>query len=73
MLLGDPDVDVRRVAAFTIGLVGDQSATACLAQALHDVDLQVNQMAEYGLMSIWFRERQRRRSHALPRGRRLPG
>jgi tetratricopeptide (TPR) repeat protein len=54
-LLKDPNVDVRRVAAVTLGLVGDRSVVDCLAAALHDEDLQVNEMAEHGLWSIWFR------------------
>lgn len=54
-LLADPDSDVRRVAAMVIGLVGDHSCVACLARALHDADAQVNEMAEFGLWSIWFR------------------
>lgn len=54
-LLRNPDVDTRRVTAVTLGLVGDCSCVGCLARALHDEDEQVNQMAEHGLWSIWFR------------------
>lgn len=54
-LLSCPDVDVRRVAAVVLGLVGGRSCVDCLAQALHDPDHQVNQMAEHGLWAIWFR------------------
>lgn len=54
-LLVSPNVDVRRVAAVVIGLVGDMSSAPCLLQALQDGDEQVNQMAEHGLWSIWFR------------------
>lgn len=54
-LLVDGDVDARRVAAVTAGLVGDPSAIPCLAAALRDVDAQVNQMAEHALWSLWFR------------------
>ncbi|MCC7146493.1 MAG: tetratricopeptide repeat protein [Phycisphaeraceae bacterium] len=49
------EVDVRRVAAVTLGLIGDRKVVPALAKALHDVDAQVNQMAEYSLWSIWFR------------------
>lgn len=54
-LLGSRDLDVRRVTAVTLGLVGDSTCVGCLARALHDDDDQVNQMAEHGLWSIWFR------------------
>lgn len=54
-LLRDSDADVRRVAAVTLGLVGDMRVVSCLTGALHDADPQVNQMAEHGLWSIWFR------------------
>lgn len=54
-LLTSPNVDVRRVVAVTLGLVGDRAVVDCLAKALHDPDEKVNQMAEHGLWSIWFR------------------
>jgi len=54
-LLHHPQVDVRRTAAVVLGLVGDMALSHCLAEALHDSDEQVNQMAEHGLWSIWFR------------------
>lgn len=54
-LLADPDVDVRRVAAVVLGLVGDAGTTGCLIRALRDGDGQVNEMAEHSLWSIWFR------------------
>src|SRR5690606_35302548 len=54
-LLVDPEVDVRRVAAIVLGLIGDQTCVGCLARALHDADASVNEMAEHGLWSIWFR------------------
>lgn len=50
---GEPDI--RRIAAVVLGLVGDAKAVSALALALHDRDEQVNQMAEHGLWSIWFR------------------
>src|SRR5687768_10833297 len=54
-LLNHADVDVRRVAAVSIGFVGDMSTVPCLARSLRDSDEQVNHMAEHGLWSIWFR------------------
>lgn len=54
-LLRHEDADVRRVAAVTIGMVGERSLAPCLARSLHDADPMVNEMAEHGLWSIWFR------------------
>lgn len=54
-LLRDGDVDIRRIAAVTIGMIGDKRSVHCLARALHDPDPQVNEMAEHSLWSIWFR------------------
>lgn len=54
-LLRHEQVDVRRVAAVALGLIGDLNAAAGLTRALKDEDHQVNQMAEHGLWSIWFR------------------
>jgi len=54
-LLKHPNVDVRRVAAVTLGMVGDPHTVTCLTHALRDGDEQVNQMAEHALWSIWFR------------------
>ncbi|MEX2217086.1 MAG: tetratricopeptide repeat protein [Phycisphaeraceae bacterium] len=54
-LLRHPHVDVRRVAAVTMGMVGNTSHVACLSVALNDTDKQVSQLAEHSLWSIWFR------------------
>jgi tetratricopeptide (TPR) repeat protein len=54
-LLEHAEANVRRVAAVTLGLVGDCSVVSCLVRALHDADEQVNEMAEHGLLAIWFR------------------
>jgi tetratricopeptide (TPR) repeat protein len=54
-LLNHANVNVRRVVAIGLGLVGDRSVVGCLGLALRDEDEQVNQMAEHGLWSIWFR------------------
>ncbi len=54
-LLNNPDVDVRRVAAVTLGLIGGRKELPSLVEALRDADAQVNRMAEHGVWSIWFR------------------
>lgn len=54
-LLSDPDLDVRRTAVVTMGLVGDRGVIGCLTRCLHDADAQVHQFAEDALWSIWFR------------------
>ena len=54
-LLDHKDPNVRRVAAVTLGLVGDRKIISCLTLALKDPDEQVNQMAEHSLWAIWFR------------------
>lgn len=54
-LLQSENLDVRRVASVTLGLIGDHTCVGPLSEALHDRDEQVNQMAEHGLWSIWFR------------------
>ncbi|MEX0886327.1 MAG: tetratricopeptide repeat protein [Phycisphaeraceae bacterium] len=54
-LLRSADAEVRQVAALAMGLVAGLEAAPCLARALHDPEPQVNQMAEHGLWSIWFR------------------
>lgn len=55
MLLDHQQVNVRRVAAVTLGLVGDMTNSPALARALRDADDQVTQLAEHSLWSIWFR------------------
>ena len=54
-LLSNDDVDVRRVAAIALGLVGNQSVEDYLFAALRDEDRQVNSMAEHGLWAIWLK------------------
>jgi len=54
-LLRDTNVDVRRVATVTMGMIGNKDHVNCLCNALRDPDRQVNQMAEHALWSIWFR------------------
>lgn len=48
-------VDVRRVAAMSLGVIGTRAQEPALARALHDPDAQVNQLADHSLWSIWFR------------------
>lgn len=54
-LLSHTDPDVRRLAAVTVGLVGDRTIACRLAVALLDRDEQVVKMAEHGLWTLWFR------------------
>jgi len=54
-LLKNSAPDARKVAALSLGLVGNRDAICPLAVALHDEDAMVNQMAEHALWSIWFR------------------
>lgn len=62
------DVDVRRVAAVTLGLIGDETCVGCLARALHDGDEQVNEMAEHALWGVWFRSCQPRAAAPFQEG-----
>jgi len=54
-LLSDKQSDVRKIAALSLGLIGDATAVAPLAFALHDEDEMVNQVAEHAMWNIWFR------------------
>lgn len=54
-LLKHADLDVRRTAVVTLGLVGDRGIVGCLTRCLHDPDDQVHQFAEDALWSVWFR------------------
>ncbi len=54
-LLKHDDVNIRRVAALTLGVVGNSTVIGCLARALGDSDEQVHREAEQGMWSIWFR------------------
>ena len=67
-LLRNADPDVRRVAAMALGFVGDRSSVEFLTRALHDEDKQVNQMAEHGLWSIWFRSGDAKASQPFSQG-----
>lgn len=72
-LLRHASPDVRRVTAVIIGLVGDMTSVPCLARRLRDSDEQVNQMAEHGLWSIWFRSGDPQAACALRSGVTLIG
>jgi len=54
-LLSHADADVRRLAAISVGLIGERTIACRLATALHDRDEQVVKMAEHGLWTLWFR------------------
>ncbi|MDP6151791.1 MAG: tetratricopeptide repeat protein [Phycisphaeraceae bacterium] len=72
-LLQHVRVDVRRVAAVTLGMVGDASVSNDLFEALHDPDEQVNEMAEHALWSIWFRAGGHKASRLFSHGVKLLG
>jgi tetratricopeptide (TPR) repeat protein len=54
-LLKDKSLDVRKVAALSLAMIGDRAAVGPLAVALHDADAMVSQVAEHALWSVWFR------------------
>ena len=54
-LLSVKDVDVRKVAALALSLVGRKCCIPALVERLRDRDSLTNQMAEHALWSIWFR------------------
>ena len=47
--------EVRKVACVVLGLVGAMAEARCLATALRDEDPKVNELAEQGMWSIFFR------------------
>jgi len=67
------EVDVRRVAAMALGLIGEQKNVRCLVEALKDTDSQVNQMAEYALWSVWFRSCRKEAAEPFRKGIALLG
>ena len=70
-LLRHDQAEVRRVVAFTLGLVGDETCIGPLTRALHDNDWRVNEMAENALWSIWFRRGDPKAAGPFHRGVRL--
>lgn len=54
-LFSDDDPDVRKVAAFSFGLVGKKCCVNKLSPLLKDPDAMVHQMAEHAMWSLWFR------------------
>jgi tetratricopeptide (TPR) repeat protein len=72
-LLTSENVEVRRVAAICLGLVGTLVDSVRLVRALRDPDSQVNQMAEHGLWSIWMRSGEGKASSAFKRGMEMMG
>ena len=67
-LLQHNEPDVRRVAAFVTGLVGDRCAVGPLSRLLHDYDETVVKMAEHGLWSVWFRDSTAEAAEPFARG-----
>jgi len=67
-MLQHGNVDVRRVVAVALGLVGDMTTVDALVESLRDEDAQVNQMAEHGLWAIWFRSSAREAARPFKQG-----
>jgi tetratricopeptide (TPR) repeat protein len=67
-LLGHTDVDVRRVAAVALGMIGDHKSLVGLTRALRDPDEQVNEMADFALRSIWNRSGSSRAAEPFRQG-----
>jgi len=70
-LLDCPVDDVRKLAALTLGVVGDSRSITALSNCLRDHDPMVNQMAEHALWTIWFRCGNKPAQEALVRGSEL--
>jgi tetratricopeptide (TPR) repeat protein len=49
-----PHPEVRKLAAFSLGLVGERDCVPALAAALHD-EAPIRDVAEHALWSVWFR------------------
>ncbi|HEX8341100.1 MAG TPA: tetratricopeptide repeat protein [Tepidisphaeraceae bacterium] len=54
-LLHGDDADARKVAALSIGLIGQACTLPELARRLRDPDRMVIEMAEHAMWQIWFR------------------
>jgi tetratricopeptide (TPR) repeat protein len=67
-LMREGTLDARKVVCLTLGLVGGNDCTGCLARALHDADDVVAELAEHALWSIWFRLGNPKASGELKRG-----
>ncbi|MEM1445543.1 MAG: tetratricopeptide repeat protein [Planctomycetota bacterium] len=72
-LLRHERVDVRQVAALTLGMLGGADAVGVMARALHDEEPDVVEMAEHGLWSIWFRLGKPAANESFARGVELLG
>ena len=72
-LLTESDVNVRRVCALVLGLVGDATTVEPLAQALHDEDSRVNELGQDALWSVWFRLGTRAAARSFREGMNLLG
>lgn len=67
-LLESECADARKVAALSLGVIGDSRSITALASSLRDRDAMVNQMAEHALWMIWFRCGDKPAQEALLRG-----
>jgi len=54
-LLRTGSLDARRVVCLTLGLVGCDGCSQCLASVLKDEDPTLAELAEHAMWSIWFR------------------
>ncbi|MEM1097972.1 MAG: tetratricopeptide repeat protein [Planctomycetota bacterium] len=72
-LLRHERVDVRQVAALTLGMLGGPDAIGVMARALHDDEPDVVEIAEHGLWSIWFRLGRPESNESFVRGVELLG
>jgi tetratricopeptide (TPR) repeat protein len=70
-LLHHEDADARKVAALSIGLVGQSCTLPELARRLRDPDRMVIEMAEHAMWQIWFRGGNTEANKHLARGAEL--
>ncbi len=66
-------MNVRRVCALILGLVGDATTVEPLAQALHDEGSRVNELGQDALWSVWFRLGTRAAARSFCEGMNLLG
>ncbi len=67
-LLMEGDMQARRLAIMSLGLVGDGTAVGPLIRTLHDQDLKVNQLADNSLRCIWCGMGKKQSTHLIKQG-----
>jgi tetratricopeptide (TPR) repeat protein len=67
-LLDCAECDARKIAALSIGLIGESCCLPRLSRKLHDHDPMVVQMAEHAMWQIWFRSGPPHANQELARG-----